>query len=170
MRLVLTRDLFYQRGATAFRPTATLGTLRLYGALDLAGKPIPDGAELYTCEDGDRGLDAAIPATLARKVKGQTAIPVGTYRVAVTESQRFGRRLPLLASVPGFEGIRIHPGNGPEDTEGCILVGGQRDDANGRVLDSRAPCDWLCAVIEAELQRGGSVTLEIRRDSAAWPA
>ena len=163
MRLVLTRDLF----DPASPPTWTLGTLRLYDALDLAGKPIPDGASLYSCEDADRGLDSAVPATLARKVKGATAIPVGTYRVAVTESRRFGRRLPLLASVPGFEGIRIHPGNGPEDTEGCILVGGQRDEASGRVLDSRRPCDWLCAVIAAELQRGGQVTLEIRRDSAA---
>ena len=163
MRLVLTRDLF--------QPAATLGTLRLYGALDLAGKPIPDGAELYTCEDVDRGLDsAAIPATLARKVKGQTAIPVGTCRVAVTMSERFKRRLPILLDVPGFAGIRIHPGNTSADTEGCLLVGGRRDDANGRVLDSRHPCDWLCAVIAAELQRGGQVTLEIRRDAAAWPS
>ena len=162
MRLVLTRDLF--------GTTATLGTLRLYGALDLGGHPIDDGAELFTCEDVDRGLDAAIPATLARKVRGATAIPVGTYRVAVTESARFKRRLPLLSSVPGFEGIRIHPGNTAADTEGCILVGNRRDEANGRVLDSRAPCDWLCAVIEAELQRGGSVTIEIRRDPAAWPS
>ena len=161
MRLVLTRDLF--------QPAATLGTLRLYGALDLDGHPIDDGASLYVCEDADRGLDAAIPATLTRKVKGQTAIPVGTYRVAVTASQRFGRRLPILLNVPGFAGIRIHPGNTSADTEGCLLVGNRRDEANGRVLDSRAPCDWLCAVIAAELQRGGQVTLEIRRDAAAWP-
>lgn len=162
MRLVLTRDLF--------QPAATLGTLRLYGALDLAGTPIPDGAELFTCEDVDRGLDAAILATLARKVKGATAIPVGTYRVAVTMSERFKRRLPILLNVPGFAGIRIHPGNTSADTEGCILVGGRRDEANGRVLDSRAPCDWLCAVIAAELQRGGQVTIEVRRDAAAWPS
>ena len=162
MRLVLTRDLF--------QPAATLGTLRLYGALDLAGTPIPDGAELFTCEDVDRGLDAAILATLARKVKGATAIPVGTYRVAVTMSERFKRRLPILLNVPGFAGIRIHPGNTSADTEGCLLVGNRRDEANGRVLDSRAPCDWLCAVIAAELQRGGQVTIEVRRDAAAWPS
>lgn len=162
MRLVLTRDLF--------QPGVTLGTLRLYGALDLAGTPIPDGAELFTCEDVDRGLDAAILATLARKVKGATAIPVGTYRVAVTMSERFKRRLPILLNVPGFAGIRIHPGNTSADTEGCLLVGNRRDEANGRVLDSRAPCDWLCAVIAAELQRGGQVTIEVRRDAAAWPS
>ena len=162
MRLVLTRDLF--------GTTATLGTLRLYGALDLDGHPIDDGAELFTCEDVDRGLDASVTATLTRKVKGQTAIPVGTYRVAVTMSERFKRRLPILLDVPGFAGIRIHPGNTSADTEGCILVGGKRDEANGRVLDSRHPCDWLCAVIAAELQRGGQVTLEIRRDAAAWPS
>ena len=53
----------------------------------------------------------------------QTAIPLGRYRLSITPSARFKEDLPLLADVPGFEGIRIHAGNTHEDTEGCLLVG-----------------------------------------------
>ncbi len=57
------------------------------------------------------------------KVKGQTAIPAGRYRVALRQSPRFGRMLPWLQDVPGFEWVLIHAGNKSVDTEGCLLVG-----------------------------------------------
>jgi hypothetical protein len=56
----------------------------------------------------------------ARKVKG--CIPAGLYCVENTLSARFKKRLPLLSDVVGFSGIRIHGGNNPEDTAGCLLV------------------------------------------------
>jgi len=57
------------------------------------------------------------------KVYAETAIPAGTYKVQITFSQRFQKKLPILIEVPGFTGIRIHKGNRSKDTMGCILVG-----------------------------------------------
>mgnify|MGYP007112206342 CR=1 FL=1 len=67
------------------------------------------------------------------KVPRKTCIPIGRYEVECTHSPRFGRVLPLVKGVPGFVGIRIHPGNTAEDTEGCLLPGQTRAvDAVGR--------------------------------------
>ena len=60
------------------------------------------------------------------KVYGKTAIPNGRFEVRITPSPRFKRDLPLVINVPGFEGIRIHPGNNADHTEGCLLPGRRR--------------------------------------------
>ena len=49
-------------------------------------------------------------------------IPALIYRVAVTNSPKFKRPLPVLQQVPGRTGIRFHRGTKPEHSKGCILV------------------------------------------------
>lgn len=113
--------------------------------------------ECFGCEDEIREV-AGQPVD-AWKVHGKTAIPAGKYHVVITPSQRFKRRLPLLLNVPGFTGIRIHPGNTIEDTEGCLLPGKLR--AAQRVGDSRAAFNALFAKIQAAIARGEAVTCVI---------
>jgi len=114
-----------------------------------------------TLEDQDRGLKAELsPATIKQlKVKGETAIPVGTYQVVITYSPRFKKNLPLLLGVPGYEGVRIHSGNRAKDTEGCILCG--RNTAPGTVTDSRIWTGVVIAQIEKAIKQNEKVTITI---------
>lgn len=93
------------------------------------------------------------------KVPGKTAIPSGTYAVKLTMSPRFGRILPLLVDVPGFDGVRIHPGNTAADTDGCILVG--YTEAPGFVGRSRDAFARVFALISAARSAGETVTITI---------
>lgn len=70
-----------------------------------------------------------------KKVQNETAIPSGFYQLRLSYSPRFKRILPEILNVPQFTGIRIHNGNTPKDTSGCILVG-ERD--NNIIKNSRA--------------------------------
>jgi len=101
------------------------------------GKLSVDGKfECYTLEDVERAV----------KIKNETAIPKGKYKVVITPSNRFKRDLPLLQNVPNFEGIRIHSGNTNHDTEGCILVGQTR--ATDFIGNSRKAFDKLFAKLK----------------------
>ncbi len=122
------------------------------------GQLFVDGhAECFTLEDVVREVPGEPVARW--KIFGETAIPRGTYSVIINFSPHFGRNLPLLVNVPGFDGVRIHPGNVAANTEGCILVGLDRlSDSIGR---SRLAFDPLFAKIEAAVARGEPVSIEV---------
>lgn len=103
-----------------------------------------------TLEDVVRPID--------EKVYGKTAIPEGIYTVVLTMSNRFKKILPLLLQVPKFEGVRIHSGNTAADTEGCILVGKNKE--KGKVLESRAVFSQLMKRLES-VENKENITIEI---------
>lgn len=114
----------------------------MIGRMSLNGEYFCD-----TLEDTDRGLNStmSVDEILSKKRKGITAIPTGKYDVILTFSPRFKRVLPLLLSVKGYEGVRIHAGNTAEDTEGCLLVGENKE--KGKVLNSRATLEKLMPIL-----------------------
>jgi len=110
------------------------------------GELLIDGKfECFTLEDKERDV----------KIKGETAIPRGTYKVIINQSNRFKRLLPLLIDVDNFEGVRIHAGNTNHDTEGCILVGRTR--TNDFIGQSRKAFDLLFS----KMQKAKEITLII---------
>jgi hypothetical protein len=107
----------------------------------------------YTLEDPVREAGVKIP--------GQTAIPYGRFPVIITWSPKFKRRLPLIGDVPNFEGIRIHPGNTVDDTEGCILVGKSID--GDHLVQSRVAFDDLFKQLDDAQSQGEGIVLDIVR-------
>ena len=100
----------------------------------------------------------------AYKMKGRSAIPEGRYAVVISYSPKFKQWLPILLGGPEFnrkwQGIRIHAGNCSEDTEGCILVGKNRE--VGKVLDSRIWLHRLKQKIVEAKDKGEAVWITIR--------
>jgi hypothetical protein len=101
--------------------------------------------ECFTLEDPIREKrydDGALVEVSAWKIQNQTAIPSGRYAVIIDYSQRFKRLMPHVLAVPGFSGIRIHFGNTTDDTDGCILVGSERQ-SQSVILYSRIAFEHL---------------------------
>lgn len=82
----------------------------------------------YTLEDEQRAL----------KVKGETRIPAGSYKIELRKEggfhARYDKKYPgihrgmlHITDVPGFEYILIHTGNTDEHTAGCLIVGDSQE-------------------------------------------
>lgn len=141
MKLTLTRKIF--------TPKSTIGTLSIDGEFFC-----------YTLEDVDRGLNQSdnIATIMLKKVFGVTAIPAGAYKVIVDMSKRFGKLMPLIVDVKGFAGVRIHKGNYPEDTLGCVLVSMQY--GPDKLINSKEAYDKLMERLTACKE---PITIEITR-------
>jgi Family of unknown function (DUF5675) len=127
-------------------PDVTIGSLTIDGAF-----------EAWTCEDPVR--EVAGQPVPQWKIGGATAIPRGTYAIDITYSPHFKMPLPLFLKVPGFEGVRIHSGNTPADTEGCLLVG--QDRLGKSIGKSRLAFAALFAKLTSAKARGEPITIEI---------
>ena len=92
------------------------------------------------------------------KVKGETAIPYGTYEVVWAYSPRFKRYTPRLLNVKSFAGVLIHGGNTARDTEGCIILG--QNKVKGKVINSKEFVNKLYPIIKNACQKG-KVIIEV---------
>lgn len=141
-------NLQLQREAS--RAGATLGTLTLDDG----------GPSFHTLEDEIR--EVASRPVREWKVAGRTAIPAGRYRVAMRRSPRFGCVTPVLVDVDGFEFILIHWGNFARNTEGCVLVGLDRElrmEREPAIYQSREAFNRL---MQRLLEHQGDIWIEVK--------
>ena len=113
--------------------------------------------------DGEKICDT-LEDTVRRdgeKVAGKTAIPKGKYEVVWNMSNRFKREMPLLLNVPNFAGVRIHSGNKPEDTEGCILCVEYNTDEPDWISNSKINTEKVYKIIKSSIEEGNKVFLWI---------
>ena len=144
----------------AKRKTYTIG--HLYILRQVMDEYRPGEAKDYFCDTLEPTWRDYVNG--AYKVKGRSAIPEGRYAVVISYSPKFKQWLPILLGGPEFnrkwQGIRIHAGNTSKDTEGCILVGKNRE--VGKVLDSRIWVHRLKQKIVEAKAKGEAVWLTIK--------
>lgn len=116
-----------------------------------------------TLEDPDRGLTSTMNLIeiKSKKIKGDTAIPTGTYKITLdVVSPKYsnfskypyvkfcGGKMPRLLNIPGYEGVLIHAGNTQKDTEGCLLVGSNK--VVGKVINSQVTWKKLYEILQKD--------------------
>ncbi len=109
------------------------------GVMNINGRKVCDTLEPH-CIDWSKD----------KKVKGKTAIPEGRYRVKMSMSRKFGKHMPYLMDVPNFNGVMIHQGNTPKNTQGCIIVG--YNTIRGLVLKSRQAMEIIEEYLDTAIE------------------
>lgn len=137
------------------------------GKDSMPGQMLVDGVYVcHTLEDEPR----------VKKVKGETAIPAGTYVVTLRHEGGFHEKYAKLypemhqgmlwiRDVPGFEFILIHQGNTDDDTAGCVLVGEDLVEIGGEHLlrNSAVAYRKLYPMVAEALQRGEPVSITLTK-------
>jgi len=119
----------------------------------------------YTLEDERRAL----------KVRGETRVPAGTYKIELRKEggfhNRYTKKYPGIhrgmlhvTDVPGFEYILIHTGNTDEHTAGCLIVGDSQENnlilRDGFVGKSVNAYKRIYPSIAKAIEQGEEVTIE----------
>ena len=106
--------------------------------------------------NGEYFSETLEPSLISPVHPGHPAISPGVYEVRLTESPHFGFVTPEVFGVQNRSEIRIHPGNFPSDSLGCILVGSfSKPD---QVIESKIVFDQLMNKLKTETE----ITLEVQ--------
>lgn len=132
---------------------------RIYKGIDYTiGKLYINGSYLCdTLEDKVRILNS-----YEDKVYGETAIPIGRYKVILSYSNHFKRILPEILNVEFFRGVRIHEGNDKDNTEGCVLVGECRNVEEGYIYNSKKAMKKLMGILQTATDNNEEIYINIK--------
>ena len=128
------------------------------------GKMFIDGKYFCdTLEDKDRGLNSSMSESQIKGVKvyGETAIPMGIYKIDMnTISPKFSKypfyqevckgKIPRLIGVKGFNGILIHVADGYKGAslvQGCIGIG--KNKIKGGLLEGKETFKKLYSILSS---------------------
>ena len=108
------------------------------------------------------------------KIKGETAIPKGVYKVTLRNAggknekykEKFGdtwhKGMLYLNNVPNYEYVLIHIGNSKKDSEGCILVGLGRDIKSNMITQSTDAYKLIYPIISKALINKENVEITVK--------
>ena len=116
--------------------------------------------------DGQLSIDGIRICDCAENA--HTALPPGTYSIAIVHCRQYARKMPLITPISNQSSVinnrvcpMLKPGNGVYNrTDGSIIVGEFL--VPGCLKHSRFTFDNLYDRIRKNLQRGKEVTLTIR--------
>ena len=105
------------------------------------------------------------------KVKGETRIPKGKYKVGLRtvggHHAKYSKKFPSfhkgmlhVLDVPNFDFILLHIGNGESDTEGCLLLGQDANNNKGYLTNSTGAYTSLYKKVIKAFDVGEEVTIE----------